>query len=253
MTLVIARDNMSDKTFQNTDKTTHLFFGWTGDICHPNSPCSAGGMGTFRQGGPLGTESPRIGALPHPDSSVGRSLSINAITKKLAPKDNDPQVVRLREIRQLVKDNNKSTLDENVIICQIYMESRFDANTGANHDAKGLMQMQKNAVRQVYKYRKQKELGGHMPSDKMVEEIFKKADKFHASPSIFDQVTNIQLGTEYMQYCLDTNNKNIEEAYKKYRGNTNGVYYNKIKAAADKLSKNPESMQILYDMVKIEK
>jgi hypothetical protein len=160
----------------------------------------------------------------------------------------EPQIVRLREIRQLVKDNNQSTLDENVIICQIYMESRFDANAGANHDAKGLMQMQKNAVRQTYKYRKQKELGD-MPSDKVTAEVFKEADKFHASPSIFDQATNIQLGTEYMQYWLD-NTKTTEEAYKRYRGKTDGIYFKKIKAAADNLSKDTESMQILFDMVK---
>ena len=169
-------------------------------------------------------------------------------TKPPNPKKVEPEIVRLREIRQLVKDNNQSTLDENVIICQIYMESRFDANAGTNHDAKGLMQMQKNAVRQVYKYRKQKELG-HMSSDKVTAEVFKEADKFHASPSIFDQSTNIQLGTEYMQYWLD-NTKTTEEAYKKYRGKTDGIYFKKIKTAADNLSKDPESMQILFDMVK---
>ena len=78
---------------------------------------------------------------------------------------------RLKEIRTLVQDNNRSTLDENLVICQIYMESRFDASAGASHNAKGLMQMQKQAVQQIYKYRKQKEVG-HMPSDSQTRQAF---------------------------------------------------------------------------------
>ena len=56
---------------------------------------------------------------------------------------------RLKEIRKLVETNNKSSIDTNTIICQIYMESRFDANAGAGHNARGLMQMQMQAVQQV--------------------------------------------------------------------------------------------------------
>lgn len=52
-----------------------------------------------------------------------------------------------------------------------------------------------------------------------------------------------------MQYWLDTTST-VEEAYKKYRGRANGIYYHKIKAAADKLSLSPQSMQILLDMAK---
>ena len=163
--------------------------------------------------------------------------------RKLSLADN----ARLYEIRKLVQNNNRSTLDENVVICQIYMESRFDARTGAGHDAKGLMQLQLNAVQQVYKYRKLKELK-HMPSDEVTAEAFKEAKELHKSPLIMDEATNIQIGTEYMQYWLDTTST-IEDAYKKYRGQTNGIYYRKIKAAADKLSNNPQSMQILLEMV----
>ncbi|WP_229261177.1 PAAR domain-containing protein [Duganella levis] len=42
----------------------------------------------------------------------------------------------------------------------------------------------------------------------------------------------------------------IDEAYKDYRGVRNGIYYRKIKAAADKLVDKPDSMQILRNMVK---
>lgn len=52
------------------------------------------------------------------------------------------QSERLRQIRQLVRANNRSTLDENLVICQIYMESRFDARANpSGGSAKGLMQL----------------------------------------------------------------------------------------------------------------
>jgi len=128
------------------------------------------------------------------------------------------------------------------------MESRFDGRAGATHDAKGLMQMQLNAVRQVFKYRKQKELG-HMPSDKETTDLFAQAKVFHSSKLVMDEATNIQLGTEYMQYWLD-NTDSVENAYKRYRGKNDGIYYSKIKSAADKLASDPELIQILRDMVK---
>lgn len=174
---------------------------------------------------------------------------------KLTPVENTtPDVakvdtaVRLREIRKLVVANNKSTLSTELIICQIYMESRFDAKAGAKHNAHGLMQMQKQAVQQVFKYRKQKELG-HMPSDKQTQLAFEEGAALHASSMIFDEATNISLGTEYMQYWIATSSS-IEDAYKRYRGVSNGVYYKKINACAEKLKENPESMQLLLEMVK---
>ena len=174
---------------------------------------------------------------------------------ELTPKsDQNPATVpvddsaRLREIRKLVEANNHSTLDENLIICQIYMESRFDAHAGASHDAKGLFQMQLGGVQQVYKYRKQKERGGRMPSDAQTKQAFSDGAAMHDSPEIFDEATNIQLGTEYMQYWLDRSSS-IEDAYKAYRGVDNGIYYKKISAAATKLAADPDSMQVLRDMV----
>ncbi|MBB2926962.1 transglycosylase SLT domain-containing protein [Paraburkholderia silvatlantica] len=156
---------------------------------------------------------------------------------------------RLHEIRQLVQFNNKSSLDENLVICQIYMESRFDANaTVAGSTAKGLMQMNKGAVQQVYKYRKQQELG-HMPSDLQTHQAFAEGAAMHVSSSMFDEATNIQLGTEYMQYWIDKAGS-LEEAYKLYRGLSNGVYYKKIRACAEKLKADPGSMQPLRDMAK---
>ena len=126
------------------------------------------------------------------------------------------------------------------------MESTFDPRAGAAHDARGLMQMQKQGVQQVYKYRKQKELG-HMPSDRMSRQAFDEAAELHASAQIFDEATNIRLGTEYMQYWLDSAGS-IESAYKRYRGVANGWYYARISNCAAKLKQNPDSMDVLREI-----
>ncbi len=172
---------------------------------------------------------------------MSRKKTIKSHKAKLTPKsDANPVTVsiddsaRLREIRRLVQANNKSTLDESLIICQIYMESRFDSTASpAGSTAKGLMQMTKGAVQQVYKYRMQKTLG-HMPSDSQTHQLFTEAAAVHASSQLTDEATNIGLGTEYMQYWIDKA-RSVEGAYKLYRGLANGIYYQKIKACADKL------------------
>lgn len=158
--------------------------------------------------------------------------------------------VRLREIRDIVKNNNFSSLNNDLVICQIYMESRFNARSGENiHNARGLMQMQKAAVRQVYKYRIHKRTG-RMPSDKVTHQAFTEADNFYNSDKIYDEAENVRIGTEYMQYWLDRHNNDDVAAYKGYRGLTNGIYYKKIKECADKLASQPNNMQLLRDMIK---
>jgi soluble lytic murein transglycosylase-like protein len=129
------------------------------------------------------------------------------------------------------------------------MESRFDSNASASGStAKGLMQMTKGAVQQVYKYRAQQTFG-HMPSDAQTHQIFAEAAAVHGSSQLNDDATNIGLGTEYMQYWIDKASS-VDGAYKLYRGLSNGIYYQKIKTCADKLRADPDSMQSLRDMVK---
>jgi soluble lytic murein transglycosylase-like protein len=184
-----------------------------------------------------------------------KAKPLSTSQKTLTPtSDKNPALVavddskRLKEIRTLVEANNRSTIDTDTIICQIYMESRFDARAGATQDARGLMQVQLAGVKQVFKYRKKKELG-HMPSDKQTKDAFDEGQKFYAAGKLFDEATNIQIGTEYMQYWIDIS-PSIEEAYKKYRGLSNGVYYKKISQCAKKLAANPNSMQTLRDEIK---
>jgi hypothetical protein len=128
------------------------------------------------------------------------------------------------------------------------MESRFDPRAKpSGTSAKGLFQMTVDGVKQVYKYRKQKELG-HVPNAQQTHEAFTQGTAMHISDKIFDEATNIQLGTEYIQYWIDVS-PSVDEAFKRYRGVTNGVYYKKISACADKLKQNPESMSPLLEMV----
>jgi soluble lytic murein transglycosylase-like protein len=82
---------------------------------------------------------------------TGKNKIIKTQKARLTPtSDTTPVTVsiddsgRLREIRRSVEANNRSGLDDNLIICQIYMESRFDRNASASgSSARGLMQLLK--------------------------------------------------------------------------------------------------------------
>lgn len=64
---------------------------------------------------------------------------------------------KLKEIRSVVESSNQSSLSNDLIICQIYMESQFNKRNRENvHNARGLMQLQRDAVREIYVYRKRK-------------------------------------------------------------------------------------------------
>lgn len=160
---------------------------------------------------------------------------------------------RLREIRALVEANNQSSVGTDTIICQIYMESRFDADAHAQGStARGLMQLLKAPVRELARLNN---LEKPRKERRAEADLYREADAFHDSPGFIDQATNIRTGTAYLQALINKNTvagvkSPVVDAYKDYRGVRNGVYYTKIKAAADKLSASPDSMQILRDMVK---
>lgn len=178
----------------------------------------------------------------------------------LTPKsDTRPKVaavddaVRLREIRKLVDENNQSELDTNVIICHIYMESRFDRTAAAaGSSARGLMQLLKAPIRELYRLENLKKPRSARRAE---ADLYREADALHEGTDLFDEATNIRIGTSYLQALIDKRRVDhaadaIAEAYKDYRGLRNGIYYTKINAAAEKLAAQPESMQVLRDMVK---
>jgi hypothetical protein len=155
---------------------------------------------------------------------------------------------RLREVRQLVAANNRSCLPHELIVCQIYMESRFDACAQPEgSSARGLMQLLKVANRELFRLDNLRK----PPADRCLDAaLYARADAFHDSPAFIDEATNIQVGTRYLQLLVDRAKAArcpdpVAEAYKDYRGVRNGIYYQKIRAAADKLKRDPDGLEAL--------
>jgi hypothetical protein len=168
----------------------------------------------------------------------------------------DPMVcteplTRLREIRRLVHENNRSCLPDEVIVCQIYMESRFDACAQAEgSSARGLMQLLKVANRELFRLDNLCKPVSQRCAETM---LYVQADAFHASAAFIDEATNIQMGTRYLQALIDRARREkradpIAEAYMDYRGVRNGIYYRKIRAAADRLIRDPDDIEALRRM-----
>jgi len=160
-------------------------------------------------------------------------------------------LARLREIRRLVHENNRSCLPDELIVCQIYMESRFDACAQpGGSSARGLMQLLKVANRELFRL----DNLCKPVSQRCAETVlYAEADAFHASPAFIDEATNIQMGTRYLQALIDRARREkradpIAEAYMDYRGVRNGIYYRKICAAAERLKRKPDDVEALHAM-----
>ena len=164
----------------------------------------------------------------------------------------DEALARLRAIRKLVEENNQCCLSTEMIVCQIYMESRFDkAAQAEGSSARGLMQLLKVANRELFRLDNL-----HQPMHARQPEValYEQADAFHDSPAFIDEATNIRTGTRYLQALIDRARREgsadpIAEAYKDYRGVRNGVYYQKISAAAEKLKRDPDGIEVLRTMI----
>jgi hypothetical protein len=160
-------------------------------------------------------------------------------------------LARLRAIRRLVHENNRSCVPDELIVCQIYMESRFDSCAQpAGSSARGLMQLLKVANRELFRLDNLCK-----PTSQRCAEpaLYAEADAFHASPAFIDEATNIQMGTRYLQALIDRARREkradpIVEAYMDYRGVRNGIYYRKIHAAAERLERDPDDIGALHAM-----
>ena len=92
------------------------------------------------------------------------------------------------------------------------------------------------------------------PGERRAEpDLYVEADAFHASPAFIDEATNIHMGTRYLQALVDKARRAhcadpVAEAYMDYRGVRNGVYYRKIRAAADRLGRDPDDIGALHAM-----
>jgi hypothetical protein len=168
-----------------------------------------------------------------------------------APSEEE-QRMRLRAIRKLVEQNNQSCLPTETIVCQIYMESRFDRCAHAEgSSARGLMQLLKVANRELFRL---DNLRKPLHARQSEAALYRTADDFHDSPVFIDEATNIRTGTRYLQTLIDKAKREgsadpIAEAYKDYRGIRNGIYYQKIRAAADRLRTAPDDVDVLRELV----
>lgn len=87
------------------------------------------------------------------------------------------------------------------------------------------------------------------------DSLYTEADHSHDSAQFVEDATNVQTGTEYLALLVRNAQGTaatdaVAAAYIKYRGVSNGIYYRKIKACADRLKDDPENMQLLRDMVR---
>ena len=160
-------------------------------------------------------------------------------------------LARLREIRQLVHANNGSCLPDELIVCQIYMESRFDkCAQPPGSSARGLMQLLKVTNRELFRL----DNLCKPPAERRTEPaLYAAADTFHESPAFIDEATNIRTGTRYLQVLIDRARREhrpdpVAEAYMDYRGVRNGIYYRKIRAAAERLARDPDDIGALHAM-----
>lgn len=164
----------------------------------------------------------------------------------------EAQRARLRAIRKLVEENNQSCLSTEMIVCQIYMESRFDkAAQAEGSSARGLMQLLKVANRELFRL---DNLRQPVHARRPETALYREADAFHESPEFIDEATNIRIGTRYLQALIDKAKREgsadpIAEAFKDYRGVRNGIYYRKIRAAAERLKRNPDRVKVLRTMI----
>jgi hypothetical protein len=161
------------------------------------------------------------------------------------------QLARLRAIRKLVEANNQSCLSTETIVCQIYMESRFDRCAQAEgSSARGLMQLLKVANRELCRL---DNLRKPLHARQSETALYRAADDFHDSAAFIDEATNIRTGTRYLQTLIDKARREgaadpIAEAYKDYRGVRNGIYYQKIRAAAERLKRDPDDVAVLREL-----
>ena len=78
------------------------------------------------------------------------TAQLTSISDKKAVDVEIEDLARLREIRALVEANNQSSLPTELVICQIYMESRFDKNARSDgSSARGLMQLLRAPIREL--------------------------------------------------------------------------------------------------------
>jgi hypothetical protein len=137
------------------------------------------------------------------------------------PKPGKP--LTYEQVKELVRENNRSKLPDEMIIAVIFKESSF--NPGAHNrtkdsDEAGLMQMTRGAWTDAHRR-------------------LAKGTKHEFEGSAFDPAINIQLGSTYLQQRIDWARGNLEEGIAGY-GTGKPEYAQDIIAATKALQQNPD-------------
>jgi len=168
--------------------------------------------------------------------------------KGLSPTATEQQCVndstdRAKEIEKLIAENNRSSVDNNVVVCQVLKESTFNAKAKSKSGAKGLMQLTTSATKQVFANRAVAANNGKPISDKAKAKEFEKGVDAQNSSTIYDEPTNTQYGTEFLDYTTKRNNGDVRKGLEDYNGeSTKAQYADKILKCAERLNKCPGSM-----------
>lgn len=136
------------------------------------------------------------------------------------PKPGKP--LTYEQVKELVRENNRSKLPDEMITAIIFKESSFIPDARNKSGASGLMQMQSDAWTDVHK----KVLG-----QQNVPEF---------AQHVFDPAINVQRGSAYLQWWIDRSGGDVAKGLFGY-GSRKPEYVPDVLAAADALKQNPDN------------
>ncbi len=138
------------------------------------------------------------------------------------PKPGKP--LTYEQVKELVRENNRSKLPDELIIAVIFKESSFkpwERNRDPKSSEAGLMQVSKRAWEDVH------------------QNVLKQREVPDFNQHIFDPVTNIQRGSAYLQLRIDRLRGDVSGGLNGYRGGVEPGYAADVLAATRALQQNP--------------
>lgn len=136
------------------------------------------------------------------------------------PKPGKP--LTYEQIKELVRENNRSKLPDEMIIAVVFKESSFDPSARSKSSSEsGLMQVGKRAWTDTH------------------QNVLKQRDVPDFQKNVLDPATNIQRGSAYLQLRIDRARGDISQGLNGYRGGVEPGYASDVLAATRALKQNP--------------
>lgn len=186
-------------------------------------PGEPGAGDQVAQADPPPSSSPAAGQSP------GRPAPEGAVNEQAPPADKPAPPTKpltYEQIKELVRENNRSRLPDELIIALIYKESSFNPQARTQEPgstASGLMQVTERAWKVVHEERLN----------------YGKGNSPNFGEHVFDPATNIQRGTAYLQHRIDGSRGDIERGLAGYGPPKEKNYVASIFDAAIALQQNP--------------